>query len=225
MNGNALAVTVQERLFRGLVRTCLRGMFACLGGLRIEGQEHVPETGGVIVAPNHVSHADPIVVGIALRRPAWFAATDELFAIPVLGVMARWVRAFPIRQDSPDRAALRRMEELLRSGELLVGFPEGHESLDGKLQPLQPGLVWLALRCEVPIVPVGIVGTNSALPPREWRLRHAGRAIIVRFGMPITPEDLRRGGQGREAVDRGCAMLRDRLLALTQIADDCGGVS
>ncbi len=206
---------VIETIYRETIRGIVRITVACLGGMVVEGAEHVPSSGGVLIAPNHVSHLDPPVVGVCLRRAAWFMATDELFGIPVLGPMARWLRAYPIRQDSPDRAALRKTEGLLNAGEVVVAFPEGHESLDGRLQPLQRGVVWIALRAGVPIVPVGIRGTDLALPPREWRLRHAGRPIRVTFGAPIGPEELSGGMSGGAGADHGCDLLRKRLLMLT----------
>lgn len=208
-----------ELVFRETVRRLVRGVIACLGGLTVEGLEHLPPVGGVVIAPNHVSHLDPPVVGAILNRPVWFLATDELFDIPLLGLFARWLRAYPIRQDSADRTALRRTEGLLRSGEAVVAFPEGHESLDGRLQPLQPGVVWIALRAGVPIVPVGICGTDHMLPPREWRLRHAGRPVVVRIGRPLSPEELANGLSGRLGAERGCEVLTDSLLRLTGQGD------
>lgn len=202
----------RERLLRESLRVLLRAVLASLGGLRVYGLENVPESGGVIVAPNHVSHLDPIIVGVTVRRPVWFLATDELFAIPVLGPLSRYLRAFPIRQDSPDRRALARAHQLLLEGEVLVVFPEGHESLDGRLQELQGGVVLLAERARVPVVPVGIRGSDRILPPREWRPRHGGEPVIVRFGraMDLTSDaDLMRGRAGRDiALARLAAELR-----------------
>jgi 1-acyl-sn-glycerol-3-phosphate acyltransferase len=203
-----------DEVFRAGVRGFLRALFGCLGGVRLEGLEHIPRSGGMLVAPNHVSHADPLLIGMALDRPVWFVATDELFAIPVLGSLAARLRAFPIRQDSADRDALRRLDGLLRAGEGVVAFPEGHESLDGRLQPLQPGVVWAALRAGVPIVPVHVFGTDRMLPPREWRLRHAGTCIGARFGPPIAADRLAGGLRGRAAVDRACSILTEALLGL-----------
>lgn len=207
-----------ELVLREVLRALLRGLVGCLGGLRVEGAELVPRSGGVLIAPNHRSHLDPVLVGLVIRRPVWFIATDELFAIPVLGRIARALRAFPIHQDSPDRWALRRAEQLLRSGEALVSFPEGHESLNGRLQPLQGGCVFLALRAEVPILPVGILGSERVLPPWQWRLRHGSHPILVRFGQPLAPDVLSGGMRGKEAVQHGTALLRQVLLELTEEA-------
>ncbi|MBM3494420.1 MAG: 1-acyl-sn-glycerol-3-phosphate acyltransferase [Armatimonadetes bacterium] len=209
-----------ERLFRASVRIVLRCMFGCLGGVSVIGMDRMPRTGGIVIAPNHLSHADPMLIGMVVDRPVWFVATDELFEIPVLGSLARWLRAFPIRQDSADRGALRKLEGLLGAGEGVVAFPEGHESLDGHLQPLQPGVVWVALRAQAPIVPVGIRGTERMLPPCEWRLRHAGARITVCVGEPISPLRLSGGMRGRAAAEHGCDVLRSALLELT-----CDGAS
>jgi len=209
-----------EGFVRGLLRLFLRGILAGLGGVRAYGLEHVPEAGPLILAPNHVSHLDPILIGVLVRRPVWFLATDELFTIPVLGTLSRYLRAFPIRQDSPDRKALRRAEELLRQGEALVVFPEGHESLDGKLKPLQGGAILLARRTGACIVPVGIRGSERVLPPREWRPRHGGEPIVVRFGKQVSAEQWTAGCGGREGMAHALECLRLELLRLSGQADN-----
>jgi len=204
------------RLLLPVARALLRIAFRLLGGYRIEGAHHVPSRGPVIIAPNHLSHADPALVGIALPRGAWFLATDELFSIRWLGPLARILRAVPVRQDSPDRTALRRVESLLKSGAAVVIFPEGHESADGQLQPLQRGPALLAIRTSTPIVPVGIVGTNAMLPARSFRLRRAPAPAIVRFGAPLSAEKLCGGYTGRRAVDHATRLLEAALRDLTQ---------
>jgi 1-acyl-sn-glycerol-3-phosphate acyltransferase len=197
----------------------IRLFLALCGGLRVAGRENVPRTGGLIIAPNHLSHADPAIIGVTVPRFPYYVATDELFTIPFFGTIARWMRSFPIRQDSPDRAALRRTEALLKQGEAVVIFPEGHESLDGRVQELQGGTILLALRAGVPVVPVGILGTESLVPPRTFRIRRPSRRIEVRYGMPISPEELAGEHKGRTAVDHGTEALRKALLDLTDQAD------
>lgn len=204
-----------ERLVRGSLRVLLYGLITGLGGVRVRGRENVPSSGAVLIAPNHVSHLDPILIGMVVKRPVWFLATDELFDIPILGPLSRYLRAFPIRQDSPDRRALRRAEALLTSGEALVVFPEGHESLDGQLQPLQGGIILLAMRTGAPVVPVGIVGSSRILPPREWRPRHGGGPVHIRFGPSIPATELTGGFSGKQAIQTGLARLEAELRRLT----------
>lgn len=211
-----LMVRNAERVLRPIFRVLLRGLLGCLGGVRVEGLERVPAVGGVILAPNHRSHLDPILIGVLSQRPVWFLATDELFDIPVIGPLSAVFRAFPIRQDSPDRAALRRAESLLRGGEVVVVFPEGHESLDGQLQPLQGGVILLAERASVPVVPVGISGSERVLPPREWYLRHGGEPVVVRFGQPLSAELLTGNLRGKAAWRRGSETLARAIAALAE---------
>ncbi len=202
------------RIMFAFAKVVFRTVLAYTGGLRAEGRDRVPRDGGVIIAPNHVSHIDPPLIGLTLPRSAWFIATTELFAFPVLGAMARWLHAYPIKQDSPDRAALRRTEELLRSGNAVVMFPEGHESLDGRLQPLQGGPILVAIRTNCPIVPVAIIGSADHVPPRSFRPRRAGHPAIVRYGEPIPASELAGGLTGRAAIEHGTGVLREALLRL-----------
>jgi 1-acyl-sn-glycerol-3-phosphate acyltransferase len=193
-----------------------RTIIAVLGGLRVENADRVPRRGGVIVAPNHISFADPPVVAVCLKRYAWFLATDEMFQIPVMGTLAKIMRALPIRQDSPDRSALRRTLDLLKGGEAVVIFPEGHVSKDGRLQPIQAGTILLAIQAGVPIVPVGVVATDRMMPPHQWKLHHAGRRMTVRFGAPIPVDELAGGLKGRAALDHGVEVLRAAITALSE---------
>jgi 1-acyl-sn-glycerol-3-phosphate acyltransferase len=163
-----------------------------------------------------VSFADPPVLAICVKRYAWFLATDEMFRIPVLGKLAKIMRAVPIRQDSPDRTALRRTVELLKNGEAVVVFPEGHVSADGRLQPVQPGAIMLAIQTGAPIVPVGIIATDRMMPAHQWKLRHAGRRMIVRFGEPLTVQELTGGLKGRAGIDNGVKVLTEAISSLSE---------
>jgi 1-acyl-sn-glycerol-3-phosphate acyltransferase len=153
----------------------------------------------------------------------WFLATDELFTIPVLGTLARILRAIPIRQDAPDRHALRMAEGLLARKEALVVFPEGHESLDGRLQPLQGGVMLLAVRSGASVVPVAITGSEKVLPPREWRPRHAGTPISLRFGRALEVTDLTGSTPGRRGIDQGIRRLEAEIRRLAQLGEARGG--
>ena len=161
-----------------------RSLFWLFGRLRVEGLENVPAAGGVILAPNHVSYADPPLVGAALAfRPTWYMAKQELFEIPILGRLIRRTRAFPVRRGTADREALRRAVELLQAGEVITIFPEGERSKTGELQAPELGMAMIARRSGAPVVPVAVIGSDRLLPrgallPRFCR-------VTVRFGTPL----------------------------------------
>ncbi|MCC6444738.1 MAG: 1-acyl-sn-glycerol-3-phosphate acyltransferase [Armatimonadetes bacterium] len=185
-------------LLRFLGRWLARAAFGVCGGIRAEGREHVPATGGVLFTPNHISDSDPLAVFWACPRPAWFMAKEELFSIPALGPFIRLFRAFPVKRDSADRTALRRAEEILGAGECLVVFPEGRISETGAIQPIQPGVALIALRTGVPVVPVAVRGTNRVLPYGRLLPRRGGR-VTVTFGTPLSFADLK-GKRGATAT-------------------------
>lgn len=175
---------------RRLIRVSVRAAFAVLGRLRIEGVEQVPRTGGVILAPNHVSAADWPAVGVSCPRPLRWVAKSDLFNVPVIGPFCWLHHAFPIQRGTPDRAALRLAEELVRAGDALVIFPEGAVSETGRLQPLKHGLAMIALRSGAPVVPVALQGTNRILPYGSNVPRPVWKRVRVRFGAPLTFSDL-----------------------------------
>ncbi len=191
-----------------------KGIFTLLGGLRVEGAENVPRAGGVILTPNHRSDCDPVAVGVAAPRPLWYVAKEELFDIPILGTVMRFFRALPIKRDSADRRAIRRIEELLERGEAVVIFPEGRVSPTGAFQPLEPGVGLIALRMNVPIVPVGLLGTEHIIPYGSVIPRPAFRRTTVRFGEPITVDDIVQTVRRREQVDTLMGRVEERMKQL-----------
>lgn len=198
-----------------IVRLVLRLLLRLHGGLDVQGLEHVPRHGAVLIAPTHQSHADPIVLGAILPRDAWYVATDDLFRIRWLGRIAAALRAFPIRQDTADLGAIRRVHSLLLSGEAIVMFPEGHESPDGSLQPLQPGVAFAALRTGTPIVPVAIRHSNLVMPYASWRPRRSHRPIVVRIGPALSMA----GTQGLARHDALSVVLRRLSEGLNDLVD------
>jgi 1-acyl-sn-glycerol-3-phosphate acyltransferase len=133
-------------------------------------------------------------------------AKKPLFDIAVLGPMMRFANAFPVEQNSPDRAALRQAEEQLKMGHSLVIFPEGQCSQDGKLQPLLPGVALLALKCNVPVIPVGIVNSNQLMPYGKVLPCFTMSKVEINFAPPLLMDDLK-GLPSREAR----ALFNERL--------------
>jgi 1-acyl-sn-glycerol-3-phosphate acyltransferase len=166
-----------------LGRFYFRLLFKVFCRWEVRGRENVPAAGGAILAPNHISHLDPPLVGSAITRPVNFLAKRELFAVPIFGNIIRRTRAFPISRDRPDKEALKKAYALLAAGEILVMFPEGTRSPDGRLQKPETGLAMIAAKAGVPVIPVALIGSNRALPKGSFLFRPA--KIKVQIGAPL----------------------------------------
>jgi 1-acyl-sn-glycerol-3-phosphate acyltransferase len=153
-------------------------LFSVVWRRTVTGQEHIPGQGGVIIAPNHASVADPPLVGSSMRRPLHFMAKEELFNMPVLGFLIRRTNAFPVRRGQQDIGALRSAERLLKDGEALLVFPEGTRSKDGNFGRARAGIGMIATHAQVPVVPVRILHSGQLV--RFKRLH-------VIFGKPLMP--------------------------------------
>lgn len=199
------------RLLVWFCRGVARLLFYTHGGFRVSGEQHVPKTGGVLFCPNHICDLDPPAVGAALPRPAWFMAKAELFEMRWLRWLLPALHAFPVKRDTADRAALLRAETLLKAGEAVVIFPEGGGNDAGTLQPLHPGALLVALRAQVPIVPIALIHTNQVLPYRAVRPRRSPEPVEVVFGEPIDLSDLH-GKKG--AVGEATQRLTERLAVM-----------
>lgn len=193
------------------LRAAARLLFRLLGGYRIVCAHHVPRKGGVLICPNHVCDADPPAIGAAVPRYPYFMAKEELFSLRLIGPMMRALHAFPIRRDSADRSALRHAEQLLKAGEAVIIFPEGGGNFEGRLQPLQPGALLLALRTRVPVIPVALAHTNQVLPYGATRPRRSPHPVTVTFGEPLDLSDLY-GKKG--AVEEATYRLTVRLASM-----------
>lgn len=178
-----------------------RGAYRLLGGFRVEGAENVPTKGGCIIAPNHLSWADPPAIRLAVKRRLWFMANDFLFQIPVLGSFIRYFNAFPVKRGVLDRDAIRKAEEHLQNGDLLCVFPEGGTTITGRLVPFEGGVALLALRNNVPIVPAGLGGTDRVLPREVTLPRWAKGGVTIKFGKPIYPSEIDPALPRRERMD------------------------
>lgn len=154
--------------------------------IRVGGLGNIPQTGGFVLASNHASFLDPILLGCACpTRRVGFMAKEELFRPPVFGPLIRSFGAFPIKRGQADRSLFRNFGEVLTRRQWgLVTFPEGTRTSDGKLQPARRGIGALCRSVGVPVIPAYIRGSFEAWP-RHRRLPRPGGTIEVRFGNPI----------------------------------------
>jgi 1-acyl-sn-glycerol-3-phosphate acyltransferase len=149
----------------------------------VEGQDHVPPEGGVILACTHESHLDPMVLGASLRRKIGFVGRSTLFRNPIFGWLIHSLGARSFDREGPGGSEVKGVIELLEQGEALVFFPEGTRSPDGELHPLKAGIALLARRAGVPVVPIAVDGTFKCWP-RHRKLPGPGRIRIV-CGEPV----------------------------------------
>lgn len=154
------------------------------GPVSIKNKHRVPKKEGLLVVANHLSDADPPVIGYALPRQSFFMAKEELFHIRILGKIIKFFGAFPVKRGAPDRGALKKAIDLIHAGACVVIFPEGEISEDGKLQPLLPGAVLIAKRIDAPVICCGLIGTNRILPCGKLIPRPAFGGVSVAFGEP-----------------------------------------
>lgn len=169
-------------MFYNVIRAILRFIFIIFG-LKVEGLENLPSAGGVIVAANHVSNWDPIMVGLALNRPVHFMAKAELFNNKILGKLLTAVNAFQVKRGNADRHAIRQALQILEEGKVVGIFPEGTRNKTGEELKAQTGVAFIALRSEAVVIPVACIGTGHYLPIGWFR------PLKVKIGEPINISD------------------------------------
>ena len=169
-------------------------LYRLLFKLRFEGLEHIHRSGPAIVAPNHVSVLDPIAVALATStrgRPVRFLAAAEFFAHPLWGWGLRRTKQIPVRRGTRDLGALRQLQEVLQGGGLAGIFPEGRVGLGQPPLKGRSGLARAAFAARVPILPVGVWGTQARWPLGGPKLSIPLRVpVAVVMGDPIqVPDD------------------------------------
>jgi 1-acyl-sn-glycerol-3-phosphate acyltransferase len=180
---------------------------------KVTGKENVPSSGPVILAPVHRSFADFGFAAFCTRRKLFFMTKDEMWHNKWLGRLLLSVGAFPVHRESADREALQRAEEVLRKGAVLVLFPEGTRREGLVVENLLEGAAFLSARTSAPIVPIGIGGSDLAMP--KGSAIPKPRTIQVVIG-PALPAPARTGGGrvSRSAVHTTTEELTSRLQAV-----------
>jgi 1-acyl-sn-glycerol-3-phosphate acyltransferase len=186
-------LTAVRTPFLDLCRPGVRALARLYLGLRLEGAANIPSTGPVVIAPNHQTYADPVLVTIPIRRPVYYMAWSRLFDVRGLRWLIRRLRAFPVDIDSRDPRAAREAVRLLQSGAAVMIFPEGARSLDGRIGRFKTGAFRLAVSVDAPVLPVTITGGHAAWPP--------GRALPRPGRMTITYHPLLYPKQAVDARD------------------------
>jgi len=173
-----------------VMRTVVAPTMRALWRPTVQGRENIPRTGGVILASNHRSFIDSFLIPMTAPRPVYFLAKSDYFTgNGVKGALNRaWFTGMgmiPVERDD-SRAAVDSLDtalEVLRRGDAFGIYPEGTRSRDGRLYRGRTGAAYLALTAKVPVVPVGLQGTQNVQPVGESRLHLA--PMTIRFGPPM----------------------------------------
>jgi 1-acyl-sn-glycerol-3-phosphate acyltransferase len=177
---------------------------------RVVGKERLPREGGYVLAPSHRSMMDIPFLTLATPRPIRFMGKVQSFKLPVLGALFRILGGFPVARDGTDRKAIRDAMAMLANGDILAVFPEGTRQRGPKIEPLQPGAAYLALRAGVPVVPVGIAGSEEIFRSHRRRFPAFGRVSVV-VGEPLSPPQRDTATLPRADVDAFTSTLADAL--------------
>ena len=162
-----------------ILKTVFKIAFKLLYRVESYGKENVPQEGGVIVAANHMSNADPPLMACFMDRPVSYMAKEELFANPIFGWAIKKCHAFPVKRGASDRAAVQTALTVLKEQRVLGMFPEGQRSKTGKIGEAKQGVVLIASMARVPIVPVAISGTDKLGRGRRFP------KLKIMYGKPL----------------------------------------
>jgi len=195
------------RLWYAVLQQVARVLFVTAFGIRVFGRRRLPRCGGVLVVSNHQSYLDPVLAAVGMPRPYHPMARASLFRFPPFAWLIRSLNAFPVKRGSADMGAIREALRRLKSGAVVLMFPEGTRTRDGSIRQLQAGPVLLARRAGVPILPMVIDGAFEAWP--RSRALPRPHTIRVACGRPLAPEELAEG-DADELIDT----IRDRMVDL-----------
>jgi 1-acyl-sn-glycerol-3-phosphate acyltransferase len=201
-------------LLRRLVVLTFKTIIFALARIDIEGLDHVPRKGSLIVASNHIGHLDPLLTVAYMPRLVRFLALSDLFALPHAVHLLRLFDAISVHRDQQDKRALIESLKALRHGQAIGLFPEGRMSLTGSLERARTGTAYLARATNAAILPVAFTGTEHFLPNlRRWRRS----SVRIRIGQPLRLQRSSRTGDPDE-LQRDTACLMGAIATLLPAA-------
>lgn len=209
-------MTLVDRIVYRTCRTLIVWIGALAFRVRVEGRENVPRAGACVIAPVHRSNLDTPILGCITRRRMRYMGKDTLWKKKAMAWFVSALGGFPVVRGTADREALRSCQAVLERGEPLVMFPEGTRKSGPIVQEIFDGPAFVASRAGVPIVPVGIGGSERVMPKGSKLIRP--KKIVIIVGKPITPPPVQ-GRVPRRVVSELTAQLHESLQQLFDEAD------
>lgn len=223
--GSRSAETTRPSLFWPLAAIVIP-LISLLAKIRITGREKLPRDGAFVLAPNHYSEFDPLIVAVAvwrIGRAPRFMAKESLFRVPVLGWVLRATGMVPVARSSSASAAkqtIRQSEELVEHGRGVIVYPEGTLTRDPDMWPMRgkSGAVRLALADGIPLIPMAHWGTQEIMGRYQkglslWPLR---KRVDVVIGDPVDVSDLRGRATEAAALNEATTRLMNAITALLE---------
>ena len=160
--------------------TAAKGLSILLFRPKFDGPRCVPRSGGLILASNHASYVDPVLIGVATTRELSYVTKREFFTVPFLGRLVGMLNCIPIDRSKGDRQGLAAIERRLKQGWAMFLSPEGTRNKSPRLLSPKLGVGMLSRRADVPVVPVYVHGTRNV-----WKSIIGLDRLVVRFGEPM----------------------------------------
>ncbi|HWW52589.1 MAG TPA: lysophospholipid acyltransferase family protein [Acidimicrobiales bacterium] len=198
-----------------VLKVLLSPIFFVLWRIKVEGREHVPSAGPVILAPNHVTFLDSMFLPLVVRRRVTFVAKAEYFDSWKTAWFFRASGQIPIRRtggSASERALDTARNDVLGQGNILGLYPEGTRTLDQYVHKGRTGVTRLSRECGVPVIPVGVIGTVEVQPVNSKFMRPF-KTVIIRFGAPMLMDPPENPDDPLENHDHAqCRAFTDRLM-------------
>ena len=185
-------------------------------GFKVVGGENVPKKGAFILASNHSSYLDPILLASSLKRGLYYLARDTLFKKRCFGWLMRQVHSFPVKRNKGDLRAIRDSLRILGEGRPLVIFPEGTRTKDEQLDRGKPGIGFIAAKAGVPVLPAYVAGSFKALPRGFKTLKR--HPVAVYIGEPVTFDRKYFEANGRDLYQRISDEIMKRIAELSRLS-------
>jgi len=195
-----------------IVHRIIRILGRLLFRLRVVGAEHIPKTGPVLIAPNHVSYLDIPLLGAMIDRPLHFMGKSSLFRGRWVGWLYRVLNGFPIERGTRSRIGLMEAVSRLKEGHCVAMYPEGGRSLDGRLQEPMPGIGMIIAQSGAKVIPAYVAGTDKVLPVGAWLIRLY--PVTVFIGEPIDFTEQIKKGNGKELYLRISRTVMEQIALL-----------
>ena len=210
--------SLASRSFYQVLRVLVLGICRTYCRMTVTGRENIPKTGAFVLAPVHRSYIDTPFASACTRRRLRFMGKDTLWKRQPFNWMLSALGGFPVTRGAADREAVTRAIQVLQSGEPLVLFPEGERKSGKTVHPLMDGAAYVACKAGVPIIPVGIGGSERVMGKGDKFIYP--RKVVVIIGKPLMPPTAVHGRMPRAAVKEISAELHTQLQKLFDEAEN-----